>query len=209
MLKPDKELPRVSGKQLTIILKRCSKCREEKSIDHFHKNKLRKDGYSCYCKTCNNKTRKFQYKKCRENGTYNRKAARRHAKTWRDKNKDKIRVDFTRWFLNKRETDPGFKMKTILRNRIGEVLKRIKSSKHKSTIELLGCDIEKFTSHMEEQFTAGMTWDNHGRYGWHVDHKKPCAAFDLTCEKQQKECFHYTNLQPLWAEDNLKKGAKT
>ena len=51
-----------------------------------------------------------------------------------------------------------------------------------------------------------MTWDNHGE--WHIDHIKPCASFDLTDADQQRECFNYTNLQPLWAKDNLSKGAK-
>ena len=50
-----------------------------------------------------------------------------------------------------------------------------------------------------------MTWENHGQYGWHVDHIKPCALFDLTKIEEQKKCFHYTNLQPLWWRDNIKK----
>ena len=68
--------------------------------------------------------------------------------------------------------------------------------------------------YLEKQFTKGMSWDNYGNPNgdhtscWHIDHIKPCASFDLTQEDQQKECFHYTNLQPLWAIDNLKKGGK-
>ena len=61
--------------------------------------------------------------------------------------------------------------------------------------------------HLEAQFKPGMTWDNYGLKGWHVDHIRPCASFDLRDPEQQRRCFHYTNLQPLWAEENLKKGS--
>ena len=73
-------------------------------------------------------------------------------------------------------------------------------------MKLCGCSLEKLKQHLESQFTEGMTWDNKG--DWHVDHIKPCASFDLTNPEEQKKCFHYTNLQPLWALDNMKKGAK-
>lgn len=75
-------------------------------------------------------------------------------------------------------------------------------------MELLGCTIEELRTHLEAQFQEGMTWDNYGRDGWHIDHIKPCSSFDLLKEAEQRECFHYTNLQPLWAKDNLSKGAK-
>ena len=71
---------------------------------------------------------------------------------------------------------------------------------------MLGCSIEFFMEYIEKQFKSGMTWQNYG--AWHVDHVRPCASFDLTDHEQQKICFHYSNLQPLWAVDNLKKGAK-
>jgi len=73
-------------------------------------------------------------------------------------------------------------------------------------MELVGCSIEELMKHIESQFTDGMSWENQGE--WHIDHVRPCASFDLTDEQQQRECFHYTNLQPLWAEDNLRKRAK-
>jgi len=79
------------------------------------------------------------------------------------------------------------------------------SKKSKTSKNLLGCSLEVLKFHLECYFTKGMSWDNYGYYGWHIDHIKPCAAFDLTDPEQQKQCFHYTNLQPLWAEDNMKK----
>jgi hypothetical protein len=77
-----------------------------------------------------------------------------------------------------------------------------------TTKELLGCTLSEFKEYIENQFADGMSWKNYGRYGWHIDHIKPCAAFDLSKPEDQKQCFNYTNLQPLWAEDNLKKHCK-
>jgi hypothetical protein len=91
-----------------------------------------------------------------------------------------------------------------MRTRIWFALKR--KYKSKSTIKLLGCSIEECWQHLESKFQPGMTKENHGL--WHVDHIRPCASFDLTDPEQQKICFHYTNLEPMWAIDNLKKGAK-
>jgi hypothetical protein len=86
--------------------------------------------------------------------------------------------------------------------RRANVVKKIK------TLELVGCTVPELRQHLEAQFTEGMTWDSYGRHGWHVDHIRPCASFDLTDPEQQRQCFHYTNLQPLWAVDNIRKGAK-
>ena len=77
----------------------------------------------------------------------------------------------------------------------------------KSTARLIGCSIQKLMAHLERQFTPGMSWENYGYSGWHVDHRIPCAAFDLADPEQQRECFHYTNLQPLWADANFAKAA--
>ena len=75
------------------------------------------------------------------------------------------------------------------------------------TLQLLGVPNAEFLwNHLEKQFQSGMTRENHGK--WHIDHIIPCTAFDLTDPEQQKKCFHYTNLQPLWAIDNMKKSNK-
>jgi len=71
---------------------------------------------------------------------------------------------------------------------------------------LLGCTIKEFKQHIESQFSEGMSWDNHGE--WHIDHIKPISSFDLTQEAEQKKAFHYLNVQPLWAIDNMRKGSK-
>jgi len=116
----------------------------------------------------------------------------------------KHRKKLTQKYLDRRKNDPNFKLLTILRGRIKDVLRG--HSKSDSTINVLGCTIEELWQHLEKQFQPNMTKENHGE--WHVDHIIPCTSFDLTDPKQQVKCFHYTNLQPLWALDNLKKGQK-
>jgi len=103
------------------------------------------------------------------------------------------------------KTDPNFRMKHYLGTRIRKVLTGI-IKKSKLTQELVGCTIEQLWVHLEKSFKKGMTKENYGL--WHVDHIIPCASFDLTDLNQQAKCFHYTNLQPLWAYENLSKGAK-
>lgn len=76
-------------------------------------------------------------------------------------------------------------------------------TKSNNTIRLLGCSLDELRDHLERQFSEGMTWDNYG--DWHIDHRLPCASFDLSNPDEQKVCFNYTNLQPLWAKDNLSK----
>ena len=75
-----------------------------------------------------------------------------------------------------------------------------------TTMNLTGCDLPFLKGYLEEKFTEGMTWENHGK--WHIAHIKPCCSFNLEDEDEQKKCFHYSNLQPLWARDNLSKGGK-
>jgi hypothetical protein len=106
---------------------------------------------------------------------------------------------------NKRKINVNFKISHNLRNRILKVLKG--TNKSKSTLKLLGCSIEQLKKHLEKQFTEGMSFSNYGK--WHIDHIRPCSSYDLSKTEEQALCFHYTNLQPLWALDNICKGAKT
>lgn len=97
-----------------------------------------------------------------------------------------------------------YKLTCICRSRLRDALKG--KCKSKKTMELVGCGIDALKKHIELKFQDGMSWDNYGK--WHIDHIRPCSSFDLTDAKQQEECFHYTNLQPLWAAENLQKGSK-
>ena len=96
------------------------------------------------------------------------------------------------------------KIRQALSSRLRSAVKG-KIKKTDLTMNILGCSIEHFLKHIEKQFIPGMTWDNYGRNGWHLDHIIPCKQFDLTRPYHQKICFHYTNLQPMWERDNIVK----
>ena len=108
------------------------------------------------------------------------------------------------YLKNKLKTDFNYKLIHTIRVRVKDVLRG--HSKSDSTINMLGCTINELWIHLEKQFKQGMTRENHGK--WHIDHIKPCSSFDLTKPEEQAKCFHYTNLQPLWASENLAKGSK-
>lgn len=103
-----------------------------------------------------------------------------------------------------------FKLLCNLRSRLKYALNG--TSKSARTMELIGCTTEFLREYLSSKFIEGMSWDNYGgkdvRLGWHMDHIIPCASFDMKDAEQQKRCFHYTNLQPLWGIDNLRKGRK-
>lgn len=86
------------------------------------------------------------------------------------------------------------------------VLKAMRGRKQAApTMALVGCDLARLKDHLESNFRGGMSWDNYGFRGWHIDHIRPCASFDLADPDQQRACFHWSNLQPLWATENLTK----
>jgi len=135
----------------------------------------------------------------------------------RDKKKEKYSQDAKIYYqLSKQKisqrqkarynSDTYFRLSSSLRARVQQSVRA--NSNTQKTKELLGCSIVYLKQYLEQHFIENMSWDNYGYYGWHIDHIKPCASFDLTNPEEQKQCFHYTNLQPLWAYDNLSKGAK-
>jgi hypothetical protein len=107
---------------------------------------------------------------------------------------------------NRRKIDINYRMKLSLRSRLHEALKG--NTKAISTIKLLGCSIPELRLYLETKFTEGMNWENYGSSGWVIDHIIPCNSFNLANHDEQKRCFHYTNLQPLWWKDNIIKADK-
>ena len=140
-------------------------------------------------------------------------------KNWREKNKEKIVVYNNEYLQNnrksinlkrnlnnkqKRKTNPIFVLKSRERLRVWEAIKG--KRKTAKTENLLGCSYEFLKQYIESLFVDGMSWENMSQ--WHIDHIKPLAIFDLNDVEKQKIAFNYKNLQPLWAIDNMKKGAK-
>ena len=178
-------------------MKKCARCHETKDLIDFPVDKKARDGMSSYCKTCKRQYGREWYKK-------NQKKLQEYGREWYKKNQKKIQVGQTILRRNKRRNNLQYRLACNLRARLWAIMGNIK--KNKPTKECLGCSMEDLKAHLENQFSTGMSWDNYGK--WHVDHIKPCCSFDLTDIEQQKVCFHYTNLQPLWATDNMKKGGK-
>lgn len=124
---------------------------------------------------------------------------------WKQENRARRqRVDRI-WKKRQRETNPDWRMRQCLSKRVWDALRGI-TKKGTKTQDLVGCSFSDLRGHIQSQFQPGMTWDNYGQ--WHIDHIRPCASFDLTDPEQQRACFNFKNLQPLWAADNLRKGTK-
>ena len=165
-----------------IESKHCYRCKQYVSIDNFYKLRRNWDGLCDDCKDCNKKSSQ-QYNK---------------------NNKLKIGAKRRKYQNNRIKTDPIYKMIRNMRNRVWCAIE--KNCKSATTLELLGCTPKFLKEFLEKKFTDGMSWGNYG--SWHIDHIKPIAAFDMSKSEEQKLAFHYTNLQPLWVADNLKKGDK-
>ena len=190
----------------TASTKVCTICNEEKEFGEFYKDKSRKYGLRSECKMCFPKNKEEHNQKTREYYQENKEEIIQQKKEYYEENKEEINK---RAYENKKKRlaeDPLFKLITCMRSRILIAIKSQAGEKAAKSIELLGCCIEHVRDHLESQFTEGMTWENHGE--WHIDHMRPCASFNLEEPEDQKKCFHWTNLQPLWAADNLAKGAR-
>ena len=120
------------------------------------------------------------------------------------RNKEAIRGRQNLRFRDRYANDPTFRASVRCRNRMKKALGRL--SKIGKSSELLGCSPGHLKVWLTFYFQPGMTWANYGKV-WHIDHTKPCVAFDLSDPAQQRECFHYTNLQPMFASENRRKGA--
>lgn len=120
--------------------------------------------------------------------------------------RDQTRVRMRKYIRHRLKIDIQFRIRHLLRKRLAEAVKR--NNKAGSAVRELGCTIAEFKAYIETKFKSGMTWENWGRHGWHLDHIKPLAAFDLTNHEQFIKACHYTNYQPLWSADNIRKGAR-
>lgn len=203
--------------------KSCSKCKEVKSLTEFFKSSRYKSGYNAQCKCCSSATAKDWRKanpdlrKAQSQRAYykdvekSRSAKREYDKNhkiekaqydiiYRKENSEKF-AQAKREHHKRNKNNPVYKIKRNLRRRVHHAL--MGNNKSDNTFNLIGCSPEDFKLHIESLWLEGMSWDNYGTSGWHIDHIKECYRFDLSDPLQQQECFHYSNQRPLWAKDNL------
>lgn len=144
------------------------------------------------------------------NNKWRKENPEKHLKTkrkWRNKNRDRVNECWNKNYHSTYKKDPHFRLAKNLRHRVNKILLGINRSQ--KTLDLLGVSsVEEIKIYLESLFKNGMNWDNYGFYGWHIDHIRPLDSFDLTIETERLKAFHYTNLQPLWAKENMSKGKK-
>lgn len=198
--------------------KRCSRCNNVKQLESFRSAKNRPDGKRPYCIECeNNLSREHDRRPDIKEKRHNRDktpSAKKHRSEYRQVSQ-KFKATQEKYESSPRRKqwrlEYGRKLDVRvgrrLRTRVWEVIKKQGTNKRYKFDEYLGCTVEFFMSYIESLWQEGMDWDNYTHKGWHLDHIRPCASFDLTDPEQQHQCFHYTNYQPLWAKDNFKKNS--
>jgi len=207
--------------------KKCTVCLKNKILASFYKKKGGKLGLDAKCKSCVSLYHKQHFQKNKNQILKNRHD---YIKTYRSnnkcyiseynrkyyaKNKKRIlkykaspeyRIHQNKYEKEKRKNNVSYRISGSLRSRINIAIRKGQGAKNHSTESLLGCDVDFLKNYIAKKFVKGMSWGNYGK--WHIDHIKPCSSFDLTKPEQQKLCFHYSNLQPLWAKDNISKRDK-
>jgi hypothetical protein len=196
----------VRDEQLTFFFKDsdsllCSRCDQDKHFEEFHVNNATKRGRLARCKKCVSETCKERYSKDK---TYHQEYYKKN----KEKIIPKVKEYLKRGYRKEYRKRTHVKIARYQRKRIRELLNQAGTRKSHRTLKYIGCTTKELMSYLENKFQEGMTWENYGFKGWHIDHIRPCASFDLSDPEQQKQCFHHTNLQPLWAEDNMRKSAK-
>lgn len=202
-------MPReVGGIHDTTICRVCEVIIPQEELSASYKGRRR-----AICKPCGSEQSKKRYRenpeireRHRQRYLDNREEAIVAATRWKKENPQKVKVH------KKKQRDKlHVKVRRRQSKRISTALKSVGNRKEYSVLKYLGCTATELIQHLEGQFQEGMSWDNYGvneenwKLAWHIDHIKPLASFDLSQESEQMDCFNYTNLQPLWAEENLKK----
>ena len=184
-------------------MKTCSKCKEYKPLDQFSANNKKKDGKQSNCKECvkeHYKANKDKIKECvKEYKKANKDKIKEYHKEYKKANKDKIKE----YQKHRRKTDPLFKFTKIAQATIYRGIANEGYSVNTKAYRLLGCCYEEYRSHIEQQFSTDMTWDNYGE--WQYDHIIPLSFSES--EEEIILLFHHSNVQPLWSIDNITKHA--
>lgn len=203
---PDTKFPGQAS-EIFSAPKTCSKCEVSKprSLEFFPSDARKRDGLRAECRECFSAPRRERYWRMREQ-ILAQNAAWRAANPNYDPRavKPYIAEDRAAVIARDKATERANPARAAM-ERMRKRLQRLAKGSGNRTIEFLGCSVDHFRQHLEAQFLPGMSWDN--RPDWHIDHIRPLSSFDLSDPEQFKAVSHYTNLQPLWAIDNLRKGA--
>jgi hypothetical protein len=201
----------------------CNICSIKKPVSEFHKWKYGPDGLKRECKECRKKETKKYY-------STNSESIKQKVSKYRQKNPEKVkqvkkriyernkenilsvnrlyrkknRKEITNKNLERRKNDPIHGLKHLMNSRLRVFLTSQNMTKRNKTFEIVGCTPHELKIYLETKFKDGMTWENRGK--WHIDHIIPLSS--ATNEEEVYKLCHYTNLQPLWAEENLKKSNK-
>jgi hypothetical protein len=224
------ELERANKVKVAQPHKVCGTCTINQPIENFVKDKYKADGYHQDCKSCVAKYKEIYYNENKDElRAINKEYGKSHRRQQYERNKkynkkypDKVRLasnarkqrDYVKhpdkykvWRNNYLNNHPEAKLAQTIRVRLRQAIKS--NQKLGSAVKDLGCSIQELRQYLELKFQPGMSWDNHSINGWHIDHVTPLSHFDLINDKDQfLQAVHYTNLQPLWAKDNLKKASK-
>ena len=169
-----------------------------------YKNKHREELKSKALKNYADNREKFLQRK-RDDYKKFKESRLKASKQYEKDNRAKVNLVKNAWRKRAKKERPEVKIKINLRERLRFAVKSGGGTKRHKALSIIGCSVADLMSHLQSKFRDGMAWNNYGPKGWHIDHIRPCASFDMLDPEQQKECFHYTNLQPLWASENLKK----
>jgi hypothetical protein len=197
---------------------RCNECRKIEKKEYYKKNK----------KSINDKSKKYREDNAQKLIDYSRNYYKKNKKKlledkkeyykknseliykklviYNKNNKKKVNFYKNNYNKEKKKSSNLFKLRILMRDRINKYFKNSSLSKKNTTFKIIGCEPKQLKEHLENQFKEGMAWDNHGLYGWHIDHIIPLSS--AKTEEEIIKLCHYSNLQPLWAKDNLSKGSK-
>ena len=226
--KKNRELFNKSLTRPDKIQNRCRECEKKYRLENKERRKISKKNYGIKNKEqIKNKKREYyinnkeKINKRNKNWAINNKEAvkiQRHKKylrtkektikqsrEWRANNIDRSREYQRNWTKHKRKTDPCYAIGQRLRKSTCGHLKAFNLKKDFITLDTTGMNLKDLKAYLESKFTEGMTWEKFLNSEIEIDHIKPCCSFDLTKPEEQKKCFHYSNLQPLWKRDNRKK----
>lgn len=183
--------------EISVTEKECFTCKVVKSYLEFYEAKKLATGLMTNCKDCHKKRASRQYIKRSDK-------VKKKVKEYRVNNREKVRLTKRAYHKKKFDTDPRYRLTRRLRCRLKDALRKKSWKKNTHFAEYIGCNLDFLKAHIEKQFKTGMSWANQGK--WHLDHIIPLSSAN-TEEELYKLC-HYSNIQPLWAEDNNAKSDK-